>query len=147
MRAERDDIRLAPERRNYTMPIAIGAVLILAILLYIGLRDSDEQLLEAAAETVLRDSAIVEPPVVDTTQVPAQLQGAPENTAVGSPRGDFNERQLPPAVDTVGAGEAQISDMARGERIVIDGALLQELEEDAQVRAGDASPNQLRTPQ
>lgn len=144
MRAERDDVRVTPERRNYTMHIIGGAVLILAILLYIGLRDTDELIEEPPA--VVRDSAVVAPPVVDTT-TPAQPQATPGDTA-DARREDFNERQLPPPVDTVGAGAiAPATERAASESLVIDGDLLEELEEDAQVRAGDASPNQLRTPQ
>jgi hypothetical protein len=106
MRADRDDTRFTPERRNYTMPIVAGAVVLLAILLFIGLRDSDELIEQPAA--VVRDSAIVEPPVIDTT-APAQQQATTEqrnDTVAQGPRGNFNERQLPPPTSTVGAGAA-----------------------------------------
>jgi hypothetical protein len=146
MRAERDEIRPESARPTYTMHIVIGTVLVLALLLVVGLRDSDD-LLEAPAAEVVRDSAIVEPPVVETAAPPALLQGAQDANAADTRRGDFRERQLPPPVGTVGAGEAQIGEAARGERLIIDGDLLKELEEDAEVRAGEASPNQLRTPQ
>lgn len=145
MRAERDDVRVSPEHRNYTMHIIGGTVLILAILLYIGLRDTDELLEEPPA--VVRDSAIVAPPVVDTT-TPVQQQPAAGETVADAARRDFSERELPPPVDTVGAGiVAPANDQTTVESFVIDGDLLEELEEDAQVRTGDASPNQLRTPQ
>ena len=150
MRADRDDIRLAPERRagNYTMIIAGASVLVLAILLYIGLRDSDAPEAPAAA-AVVRDSAIVAPAVVDTTAPDsAQQQAAPGATTgtTTTPRGDFNERQLAPPTSTVGAGAAPASESANAERLVIDGDLLKEIEDDAQP-ADAPAPNQLRTPQ
>ncbi|MDY6981732.1 MAG: hypothetical protein SV422_01455 [Pseudomonadota bacterium] len=145
MRAERDDVRFTPERRNYTMLIVGGTVLILAVLLYIGLRDTDELIEETP--TVVRDSAIVAPPVVDTPP-PVQQQTAGGDAAADAQRRDFTERELPPPVDTVGAGVvAPAIERAASESLVIDGDLLEELEEDAQVRAGEASPDQLRTPQ
>lgn len=149
MRADRDDIRFEPERRsgNYTMIIAGGAVLVLAILLYVGLSDSDAPV-EVAPAAGLRDSAVVAPPVIDTPQTPAQQQQpAPDAATSTTSRDDFNERQLAPPTSTVGAGAAPASERANSERLVIDGRLLEELEEDAQAREDEPAPNQSRTPQ
>jgi hypothetical protein len=127
MRASRDDdtpfVHEQP-RGNYTVMIAAGSIAVLALLLYIGLRDSDDTLPAPATQQVVRDSAVLAPPVVDR---PAPLPQAAESTAPG-----FNERRLAPPESTVGAGTAPISAEANGERLVIDGELLEELEEDAQ---------------
>ena len=149
MRADRDDLRFEPESRggNYTMIIAAGAVLVLAILLYVGLSDSDTPAETPAA--VVRDSAVVAPPVVDSAQqAPAQQQQSEAGTAAGTTsRDNFNERQLAPPTSTIGAGAAPANDRANTERLVIDGRLLEELEEDAQAREDEPAPNQSRTPQ
>ncbi|MGV3590264.1 MAG: hypothetical protein ACO1PZ_01165 [Gammaproteobacteria bacterium] len=149
MRADRDDIRFEPEGRggNYTMIIAAGAVLVLAILLYVGLSDSDAPG-ESAPAAVVRDSAVVAPPVVDTAQTPApEQQSAAGTTTTTTSRENFDERQLAPPTSTVGAGAAPVNERANSERLVIDGRLLEELEEDAQVREDEPAPNQVRTPQ
>lgn len=149
MRADRDDIRFEPERRagNYTMIIAGGAVLVLAILLYVGLSDSDAPD-EAAPTAVVRDSAVVAPPVVDTpTPETARQQPATGDAAADTPRRDFNERQLSPPTSTVGAGAAPANERVNSERLVIDGRLLEELEEEARARDDEPAPNQLRTPE
>ena len=126
MRADRDDTPFVHEQpgNNYTMWIVAGTVLLLAILLYIGLGASDESTPAPVTQQVVRDSAVVAPPVVDSP--------APQSQAAQSPAPGFNERQLAPPTSTVGAGTAPVSESASGEPLVIDGELLEELEEEAQ---------------
>lgn len=134
MRAEREHLSLEPEAqpRNYLLIAGGAGIAVLALLLYFGLRDSDAAP-EAAPVPVVRDSAIVAPPVVDTPAAPAPVaQLAPQGTAT-TPR-NFAERQLNPPVPTVGAGVAPVSERASGEALVIDGELLEELEEEAGAR-------------
>ena len=51
--------------------------------------------------------------------------------------GDFRQRQLAPEVPTVGAGTAVITERAGDSSLVIDGPLLQEIEDDAGAAAAD----------
>lgn len=131
MRANRDETPVTPVRRsaNYSMLVAGAALLLLAVLLYMGLRDSDTPVAEPVPLPVVRDSAIVAPPVVETPA--GQAQTAPD----AAPRGDFGERQLDPPVATVGAGTAPVTEQATDESLVIDGPLLEELEQDAEAEA------------
>lgn len=138
MRANREeDLAFEHERgpRPYTMLIAGGGVLVLAILLYLGLGDSGEAPPAPTPMPVVRDSAIVAPPVVDNPPTQAQ---ATQNAGTTVSR-DFGERQLAPPTATVGAGAAPVSERADVERLVIDGELLKELEEDAQAEGGTAN--------
>ena len=137
MRAEREDIQLAHERRsgNYTMLIAGGSLLVLAILLYIGFSGADDAPAEVTPLPVVRDSAITAPPVVDNA---ANQAPAAQSTNQGGTR-QFNQRQLSPPTDTVGAGAAPTAESTEAERLVIDGELLEELERDAETEAGDTA--------
>lgn len=128
MRANRDDdtpyVHELP-RTNYTWHIVGGIALLLALLFVIGIDDEDEVTTPAIDQPVVRDSAVVAPPAVDTPASP-QAQDAP------NPREGFSERQLAPPSSTVGAGTAPISESVNRERLVIDGELLEELEQEAQ---------------
>ena len=125
MRADRDDINLHSERpRSYLLVVGAAAVLVLAIPLYFVLQSPDEPAVAAPASLpVVRDSAVVAPPVVDTT--------AQQQNVAAAPAGDFAERRLAPEVPTVGAGTAAVAERATDESFVIDGPLLEEIEEDA----------------
>ena len=127
MRANREDLSLPSERpRSYLLLVAAAAIVVLAIPLYFVLRDPAEpSAAPPAPMPVVRDSAIVAPPVVDT---PAQPQAAAPTTVAG----DFRQRQLAPQVPTVGAGTAEATaERASDSSLVIDGSLLQAIEEDA----------------
>jgi hypothetical protein len=116
----------APERpRSYLLVVAAAAILVLAVPLYFLFRDPVEPSpAEAVPQPVVRDSAIVAPPLVDTA--------AQQQTAAAAPTGEFPERRLPPEVPTVGAGAATVTEQrASDESFVIDGALLEEIEEGA----------------
>jgi hypothetical protein len=125
MRADRDDINLPSERpKPYLLVVGAAAILVLAIPLFFVLQSPDEPVAEQpVAMPVVRDSAVVAPPVVDTT---AQALTA------AAPRGDFTERRLAPEVPTVGAGAATVAERASDEGFVIDGELLEEIEDDAE---------------
>src|SRR5262245_31914618 len=99
MRADREDLSVVPVRpRSYLPIVAAAAVLVLAVPLYFVLQSPGEETAGAPVSMpVVRDSAVVAPPVVDT---PVQQQ-APQQTAAA---GDFAERRLAPEVPTVGAG-------------------------------------------
>jgi hypothetical protein len=130
MRANREDLSLPTDRpRSYLLLVAAAAIVVIAVPLYFVFRDPAPQPAEAPVPMpVVRDSAIVAPPVVDT----APPQAAPQTAATG----EFPERQLPPEVPTVGAGTATVANRASDSSFVIDGTLLQEIEEDAE--ASDA---------
>jgi hypothetical protein len=136
MRANREDLTLPPERpRTYLLLVAAAAVVVLAIPLYFVLQDPDEQSTEAPVPMpVVRDSAIVAPPVVDPA---AQQQAVPTGAT-----GDFTQRQLNPDVPTVGAGTATVVERARDNRLVIDGPLLEEIESDAAAGANASTADQ-----
>jgi hypothetical protein len=125
MRADREEINLPSERpRNYLPIVGAAAVLVLAIPLYFVLQSPDEPAAEQPVSMpVVRDSAVVAPPVVD----PA----AQQQTAAAAPTGDFGERRLAPQVPTVGAGTATVAERA-ADSLVIDGPLLQQIEDDAE---------------
>jgi hypothetical protein len=125
MRADREDINLPSERpKPYLLIVGAAAILVLAVPLYFVLQSPDEQAAEPPVSMpVVRDSAVVAPPVVDTA--------AQQQTAAAAPRGDFTERRLAPEVPTVGAGTATVAERASDESFVIDGELLQEIEEEA----------------
>lgn len=129
MRANREDIQPVSERRQSQLPlVAAAAAVVLAIPLYFVFRDPGDQgaAEQPAAMPVVRDSAIVAPPVVDA---PVQ-QPAPQ--AQASTATQFPERRLAPEVPTVSAGTAPVIQRAGDdESLVIDGPLLQEIEEDA----------------
>ncbi len=124
MRADREDINLPSERpKPYLLIVGAAAVLVLAIPLYFVLQSPDEQAAEQPASmAIVRDSAVVAPPVVDTT--------AQQEPATAS-RADFAERRLAPEVPTVGAGTATVAERASDETLVIDGELLEEIEDEA----------------
>lgn len=124
MRADREDINLPSERpKPYLLIVGAAAILVLAIPLYFVLQSPDEPAAEQPVSMpVVRDSAVVAPPVVDTA--------AQQQTAT-APRGDFAERRLAPEVPTVGAGTATVAERGSDESFVIDGELLQEIEEEA----------------
>ncbi len=127
MRADRDEVPLNDERRGaYGIVAAVGGVVVVALLLYFGLRDPAEPP-AAAPQQVIRDGALVAPAAVTPTPETPAAPPAAGNLA------DFNERQLAPPVPTVGAGAAAVlPEDADREALVIDGALLEELEEDAE---------------
>jgi hypothetical protein len=136
VRADREDLPIGNEngrrgtvddRRATYVIIAAAAAVIVGLLLYMGMRDPAEPEV-AAPQQVIRDNELVAPPAVNTAAAPATTPGAAGETA------NFNQRQLPPPVATVGAGEAPAPATAldaEGEPIVIDGVLLEEIEEDA----------------
>lgn len=126
MRADREDISLPSVRpKSYLLVVGAAAVLVLAIPLYFVLQDPAEPAeQEPVSMPVVRDSAVVAPPVVDT----AVQQQTPAATTTG----DFTERRLAPEVPTVGAGTAAVAERDSDDSFVIDGPLLQEIEEDAE---------------
>jgi hypothetical protein len=134
MRANREDTPVVQERRagNYSMLVAGASLFLLALLLYIGLSDSDTPATEPVPLPVVRDSAIVAPPVVDTPATQPQ-------TANATARGNFSERQLAPPTSTVGAGTAPVTEQVSEDALVIDGPLLEELEEEAQTETPAAN--------
>ncbi len=127
MRAQRDDLPLGglDDRRATYAIIAVAGAVILGALLYWGMRDPAEPE-TPASQQVIRDSELVAP-AVNTAAAPAP--------AAASDNATFNQRQLPPPVATVGAGEAPPLVLTNGEEgsdaVVIDGPLLEEIEEDA----------------
>lgn len=125
MRADREDINLPSERpKPYLLIVGAAAILVLAVPLYFVLQSPDEPTADQPASMpVMRDSAVVAPPVVDTTAQPQSGE---------APRGDFTERRLAPDVPTVGAGTATVAERASDESFVIDGELLEEIEDEAE---------------
>jgi hypothetical protein len=134
MRADREDIVQMPSARPkpYLLVVGAAAVLVLAIPLYFVLQGPGEPVAEQPVSMpVVRDSAVVAPPVVDTA--------AQQQPAAAAPRSDFTERQLAPEVPTVGAGTAATAQRASEEGFVIDGPLLQEIEADAEAEAAQGT--------
>jgi hypothetical protein len=133
MRADRDEVPFNEERRGtYGILAAGGGIVILALLLYFGLRDPAE--LPATPQQVIRDGGVVAPAVTPTAEAP--LAPAARDTA------NFSERQLAPPTPTVGAGAAAVTNREDAEReaLIINGELLEELEEDAAATPAPQAP-------
>ncbi|MEY4641440.1 MAG: hypothetical protein RLZZ227_1434 [Pseudomonadota bacterium] len=136
MKAYREDMPFSDERRSvFILVIAAAAVLAVCGLLYFGLRTSDEPATPASSP-VVRDSATVVPPVVDTNAPTAEAQ--PTAQAPAAERRDLTERPLASPRTTVGAGAAPVTGASTGdsaEAVVITGELLEDLEAQAEAEA------------
>jgi hypothetical protein len=137
MKGYREDMPFGDERRGiFTMAIAVAAVLVLAALLYFGLSASEEAAAPAASP-VVRDSATVVPPVVDTNAPAAAAQSTPQ--APATDRSDLTERPLALPRTAVGVGPAPATTTSgprdRSEAVVINGQLLEDIEAQAEAEA------------